>query len=72
MYSFIAHLVVDGGPKQDENEAERHHRQNTEEGSQEDGQPHVRLVKRVSCSAWSPKNIRAGVRITQTVVTFGF
>lgn len=45
---FISHFVVDGGTKLHEDEAESNHRQSTEEGSQENGQPHVRLVQRVS------------------------
>ena len=50
---MFSHLVVDGGPKLNENEAESHHRQNTEEGGQEDGEPDVRLVQRVSGGAWN-------------------
>lgn len=49
---MLPHLVIDGGLKLNEDEAESNHRQNTEEGGQEYGQPHVRLVQRVSCSAW--------------------
>lgn len=56
---MLSHLVVDGGPELNENEAESHHGQNTEEGSQEYGEPHVRLVQRVPCGAWSSKSNRS-------------
>lgn len=59
----FSHLVVDGGSKLNENEAESHHRQNTEEGGQEYGEPNVRLVQRVSCGAW--KHILKGFIIIQ-------
>lgn len=45
---MCSHLVIDGGPKHNKKEAECHHRQDTKEGGQEDGQPHVGLVQRVS------------------------
>lgn len=50
---MLGHLVVDGGPKLNENEAESHHRQNTEEGCQEDGEPNVGLVQGVPRRAFT-------------------
>ena len=57
-----SHLVVDGGPELKDDEAVSHHRQSTEEGRQEDGEPHVGLSQRVSRRAWS---LSKSVRITE-------
>lgn len=62
----VSHLVVDGRPKQDEKEAHGHHRQDTEEGGQEDGQPHVGLVQRVPGGTWMPKTAETGVKRRST------
>lgn len=48
LHHVFSHLVIDGGPKHNKKEAEGHHRQDTKEGGQEDGQPHVGLAQRVS------------------------
>jgi len=41
------YLVVDGGPQLDEGEAIGDHGQHTEDGGEQDGEPHVGLVQGV-------------------------
>lgn len=55
LHHVFSHLVIDGGPKHYKKEAESDHRQDTKEGGQEDGQPHVGLVQRVSSCTYRPK-----------------
>lgn len=59
----MSHLVVDGGPAQREDEVEGHHRQDTKEGGQEDGEPHDRLAQGVPRRSWSSNRTRAAVKI---------
>lgn len=44
---FIIYLVIDCGAELDQQEAVRHHRKDTQDGGEDDGQPNVGLVQSV-------------------------
>ena len=56
-YKVKSHLVIDGGPELNQQEAVGKHRENTQDGGEEDRQPDVGLAQRVSGCSWTNAHI---------------
>lgn len=56
-YKVKSHLVIDGGPELNQQEAVGKHGENTQDGGEEDCQPNVGLAQRVPGCSWTNTNI---------------